>query len=417
MNAPSYALDVRYIHTEFERQRVRRDDMTVDATGCPVCGAFMHPLIEVRGAADAVVVKDFCPSCSYVHFRTLPSENWIRNYYASRWDTSRSRPKSLEDDPRAYQNSIDLLERHAPGRESRIFDLGAGYGVFMHRCRGEGYGNLTGIEASPRRAERCRALGFEVCVSTAEVMAEEAEIMARGPFDVVHSSHVVEHVYDLRATMTQLRKLLKPGGLAIVIVPNVLSENLLVVSQGVFHIRNFTAESLAHLFSAFGFEIVEQNTGDSLEIVARMGDLPSSPPSPDASAASRLRVAFAARLAAEFGVTAPADGAEVNASIFVSRPPRRQEVWPRRRFPVFSKPWILSLVFGSGFEEAPVFGPQGKTLRLLAPRNLLFKLRRRLFGVGRLEIAATLEVRSGSVVEHPALTIRYPDMSVPILLK
>jgi len=351
----------------------------------------------------------------------LPSQDWISNYYASRWDTSRTRPKSLADDPNAYQNSIDLLARHAPDRNNALFDLGAGYGVFLKRCQAEGYAQLTGIEASPRRAERCVELGLAVSESTGETMADEPDVVARGPFDVVHSSHVVEHVYDLRATMSQVRRLLKPGGIAIVVVPNILSENMLVISQGIFHIRNFTPESLAHLFAVSGFEILEQNVGDGIEIVARMTDLPAEPPVPDAMAAARLHDGLAERLAKELGVASGEDGTSVEANIFVSRPPASARVWRGGTFPLFSKPGLLSLMFGAGFREAPVFGPQGRWVRLLNLRNLAFKLRRRLFGVGRLEIAAALRVESpksgGAEPDAPALTVRFPAVSVPILLK
>ena len=278
-----------------------------------------------------------------------------------------------------------------------------------------------GIEASPRRAERCVELGLAVSESTGETMADEPDVVARGPFDVVHSSHVVEHVYDLRATMSQVRRLLKPGGIAIVVVPNILSENMLVISQGIFHIRNFTPESLAHLFAVSGFEILEQNVGDGIEIVARMTDLPAEPPVPDAMAAARLHDGLAERLAKELGVASGEDGTSVEANIFVSRPPASARVWRGGTFPLFSKPGLLSLMFGAGFREAPVFGPQGRWVRLLNLRNLAFKLRRRLFGVGRLEIAAALRVESpksgGAEPDAPALTVRFPAVSVPILLK
>ena len=421
MNAARYRLDIRYLHTEFDLHPITDADITASDGVCPVCDGAMKPLIEVAGQSGPVVTKDYCPACSYVQFRTLPSQDWISNYYASRWDTSRTRPKSLADDPNAYQNSIDLLARHAPDRNNALFDLGAGYGVFLKRCQAEGYAQLTGIEASPRRAERCVELGLAVSESTGETMADEPDVVARGPFDVVHSSHVVEHVYDLRATMSQVRRLLKPGGIAIVVVPNILSENMLVISQGIFHIRNFTPESLAHLFAVSGFEILEQNVGDGIEIVARMTDLPAEPPVPDAMAAARLHDGLAERLAKELGVASGEDGTSVEANIFVSRPPASARVWQGGTFPLFSKPGLLSLMLGAGFREAPVFGPQGRWVRLLNLRNLAFKLRRRLFGVGRLEIAAALRVESpksgGAEPDAPALTVRFPAVSVPILLK
>jgi SAM-dependent methyltransferase len=414
-----YSLDIAYLHSEFEREGIAADVHASDGS-CVVYGTAMRPLIEVCGEAGAVVAMDFCPGCSYVQFPTLPSQEWMRGYCASRWDAARARPKALADDTSAYANSIALLRRHAEDPAKRIFDLGAGYGVFMKRCAAEGYTHLIGIEASPRRARHCADIGLAVTESTGETMADDPVVAAHGPFDVVHSSHVMEHVYDLRATMTQIRLLLKPGGVAIVVVPNLLSENLLVLSQGIFHIRNFTTESLRHLFAVCGFDVLELNTGDSLEIVARMAELPDVAPAPDAAAADRLLRGFAARLGEELGVAVPESDTPVAASVFVSRPPRRHAVWRGRSFPAFSKPGLLRLIFGTGFRETPIFGPQGNLLRGFDPRNIAFKLRRRLFGIGRLEIAAALRVQGGRGAAEAGgapLTIRFPGPAVPVLLK
>jgi len=421
MTRASYRLDVNYLHTEFERQGVTATDIQALDGLCPVCAVHMKPLIEVQGStAGASIFKDYCPDCSYVQFRTLPGREWIASYYASRWDADRASPKALADDTGAYANSVALLQTHAVDSDSSIFDLGAGYGVFLKRCEAEGYTNLSGIEASPRRARHCIAIGLDVVEATGETMADHPVVAARAPFDIVHSSHVIEHVYDLSATMREIRRLLKPGGLAIVVVPNILSENLLVVSQGIFHIRNFTPASLTHLFAASGFDVVALNSGDSIEIVARMRAVPDVPPNADATAADRLLEGFAKRLSEEFGVAAPADGRAIDASIFLSRPPRRRMVRYNAPFPLMSKPGLLRLLFGANFTEAPVFGPRGRAVRAFDLRNLAFKLRRRLFGVGRLELSGSLHVDSATTpidAGLATLTIRFPGPSVPILLK
>jgi hypothetical protein len=95
-------------------------------------------------------------------------------------------------------------------------------------------------------------------------------------------------------------------------------------------------------------------------------------------------------------------------------------VWRGRSFPAFSKPGLLRLIFGTGFRETPIFGPQGNLLRGFDPRNIAFKLRRRLFGIGRLEIAAALRVQGGRGAAEAGgapLTIRFPGPAVPVLLK
>jgi len=91
----------------------------------------------------------------------------------------------------------------------RLLDMGCGEGALLGRLRdrfSESW-QLTGFEVSRVRAEIARRRGHDVVVSDDGLVPSEA-----ASFDVVISSHVIEHVPDDRQYAGQLASLVRPGG-------------------------------------------------------------------------------------------------------------------------------------------------------------------------------------------------------------
>lgn len=91
-----------------------------------------------------------------------------------------------------FSNLVALLEslRVQPG--ARIFDFGANWGYPTYQLRCAGY-SAAAFEISVPRAAFGRNLGVDFRTSIDAVP---------GPFHVVYSSHVPEHVVDPSATLT-----------------------------------------------------------------------------------------------------------------------------------------------------------------------------------------------------------------------
>jgi SAM-dependent methyltransferase len=108
---------------------------------------------------------------------------------------------------------LDELGRRL-GRTGRLLDVGCGLGLFVKHAVDQGW-DAVGLETSEWAArEGGRQNGITI------YHAELADApLAPGSFDVVHFNHVMEHVLDPVAEMTAARKLLRPGGLLVVEVP------------------------------------------------------------------------------------------------------------------------------------------------------------------------------------------------------
>lgn len=121
------------------------------------------------------------------------------------WDTYAEQYRQVE-----FKAGIPpLLDRVLSTGSGRLLDMGCGEGALLDRLR-DRYGStwqLVGFEVSRVRAEMARARDHDVIVS------RDGSVPAgSGLFDVVVSSHVIEHVPDDLTYASQLAELVRPGG-------------------------------------------------------------------------------------------------------------------------------------------------------------------------------------------------------------
>jgi len=103
-----------------------------------------------------------------------------------------------------------------------LLDLGCDDGAWTEELRrrlGVAPERVHGLELVPERAELARARGFDI---------RTGDLDAAWPFrdglvDVVHANQVIEHVQRLDHFVTELRRVLRPEGKAIVCTENLAS--------------------------------------------------------------------------------------------------------------------------------------------------------------------------------------------------
>jgi len=112
---------------------------------------------------------------------------------------------------------LSLKVRPVPFRKpGRWLDVGCGGGAMLHRVRAlEPAFQPHGIERDTGAVERARSLGFDVQRADFPDSGLES-----GAYDVVSLNHVLEHIPDPMAALREIRRLLAPGGCAMVAVPN-----------------------------------------------------------------------------------------------------------------------------------------------------------------------------------------------------
>lgn len=93
-----------------------------------------------------------------------------------------------------------------------ILDFGANWGYGVWQLHEAGY-NAIGYELSEPRSAFSKNLGVRVCT-------EWQQLEGHAPFDVVFSSHVLEHTPSPSLALQQQIDVLAPGGLLIAVMPN-----------------------------------------------------------------------------------------------------------------------------------------------------------------------------------------------------
>jgi SAM-dependent methyltransferase len=111
-----------------------------------------------------------------------------------------------------FQATVDLLRRFiAP--PVRLLDVGAATGEFLDIARTAGY-EVAGIEPSRFAAEQARG-GFGLEVFAGSLDAFESST----PFDIIHLSHVLEHLPEPHLAVDKLGTILSKRGVVYLEVP------------------------------------------------------------------------------------------------------------------------------------------------------------------------------------------------------
>jgi SAM-dependent methyltransferase len=121
--------------------------------------------------------------------------------------------------------SWDAPDRHWPTKNELIasltkpsdvvLDIGCGNGSMLRHLQGLGYRHLQGLEISGYAIKRLRGEGIEVHYGALSSIA-----LPEASFDVVIASQILEHIIRRHRFLSEMRRILKPGGRALIFVPD-----------------------------------------------------------------------------------------------------------------------------------------------------------------------------------------------------
>ncbi len=100
-------------------------------------------------------------------------------------------------------------------RARRVLDVGCSYGYAVQAGLDLGL-ESSGVDISAHVVEACRERGYDAHVGTLEQMPFED-----GRFDLIVMKHVLEHARSPAQALAEARRLLAPGGVLVVAVPDV----------------------------------------------------------------------------------------------------------------------------------------------------------------------------------------------------
>jgi SAM-dependent methyltransferase len=141
----------------------------------------------------------------------------------------------------------------------RLLEIGVGSGALLQAARDQGF-EVTGCDLSRAICERVERLGIGVHCGRLE------ELQGKARFDVMVMNHVLEHVHDPVALLGEVRRLLAPGGLVHICVPNVACWEARLrgwTSYEPYHLTYFTPATLKYAVTSSGLLLEQLFTHES----------------------------------------------------------------------------------------------------------------------------------------------------------
>ena len=143
---------------------------------------------------------------------------------------------------------VEQICRQVPDRRPRILDVGCGTGANLLML--SEYGDAEGVDISEDALAFCRERGLD----KVRLGAGEQLPYDDGTFDLVTALDVVEHMDDDLAGLREMRRVLRPGGRALLFVPTFMF--LWGLQDDVSnHRRRYRLPELRRVLEQAGFEI------------------------------------------------------------------------------------------------------------------------------------------------------------------
>ena len=228
--------------------------------------------VSLFRAHDYITRDEFqivqCSSCGLAFTEPVPQGLEWRRYYPDSYygDAQANRfPRIVEWlQNRLYASRARKVERLANG-PGRVLDIGCGRGFLLRSFQRRGW-DVAGTEMSESAAAYARQkLDLPVHVGKFEEVK-----LPENSFDAVVMWHVLEHFERVDNALREVNRVLKPGGIFLVAVPNFGSLEARLARDKWFHLdvprhlTHFTSGALARCLVRNRFQ-VETGSVRSLE--------------------------------------------------------------------------------------------------------------------------------------------------------
>ncbi len=240
-------------------------------TSCPVCES-THFTAFMEGTVDPGTLRteDFkitdnrygslwtfqqCDDCSFVFSNPCLHEDAVLEFYSQLEDNEYS-----DEAEGRGKNFKTILKRMAKIQtpDSTLLDIGAASGIFLNEALHSGY-DVTGLEPSEFLVKEAKRLyGLDILQGTIEDLDENLS------FSTVTCLDIIEHLVEPDAFMSRVANMIKPGGLLVIVTPDIGSIASRLAGKHwwhyrIAHINFFNTRSLERLLGKHGFDIIKKN--------------------------------------------------------------------------------------------------------------------------------------------------------------
>lgn len=240
---------------------------------CKVCGEKQRKVLGKRIQQNAsrrrytTIVQ--CRRCTLIYPSPFPYPSKLH------LQKSYSKPEQYfyaNDETRAVQfweKYAGRLERITGGK-GKILDIGCGRGEFVYAMQQQGW-NAFGIDVSSAFVQYAKKR-YGIQVKNRDLLHCN---FRKNTFEVVRIFALLEHIFEPREMMREIHRILKPGGIVLIEIPNegglfFRIANWYFWNKGEvinlsptfppYHVLGFTDKSIRYLLADTGFQITQMHT-------------------------------------------------------------------------------------------------------------------------------------------------------------
>lgn len=188
-------------------------------TACNLCGASMFVVLSHRDRYGYAAQAHACGRCGLVFLNPRLTPHAYGRFYdgvyrplVSAFHGRLIDAQTIQAEQREYAvERAELLRPFMGGALKTMLDIGGSTGVVAHHLAREFGLRGTLIDPAPLEVEQARHLGLETITG----LVEEHDF-AGTRFDAVVICQTVDHLLDVRGTLSRVRQLLTAGGILFV---------------------------------------------------------------------------------------------------------------------------------------------------------------------------------------------------------
>lgn len=238
-------------------------DLNMAHVPCPLCGSERYRTVVTAPDFETPYANTFrvveCEDCSMMYTSPRPSMNDLFRYFYADHYVCYTKAGLADEIREQYlcKSRYKALKHLMPPR-GRFLDVGCSYGYFLSFLNKNTDWDVYGCEPGKDMAAQAVSRGLQVKARTL-AQAGYPDCF----FDMVYMSHVLEHVPDLRETVREIFRILKPGGLFITENPDVdapIRKPFDTAWWGYHlprHLSHFSRETMTRLLTSEGLDVLD----------------------------------------------------------------------------------------------------------------------------------------------------------------
>ena len=231
----------------------------------------------------------FCQTCGFRHFFPIPSSSELEDYYRKKYYRE-IKPfpydrvneeyvaRTLEEvsNNNDYQKIYQQVQLLINTNIRRMLDIGCGNNLLVKFFQNRGW-DAFAIEPNQDAVNYLRRFNIQVL----NCPVEDIDLTDLCNISFINLQFVLEHIREPYTVLKKLNKIMVPGGIIRVVVPNDFSECQMAYLENYReephwvnlpdHINYFTFESLHDLLAKVGFSEVYRTTNFPLEFLLLSG--------------------------------------------------------------------------------------------------------------------------------------------------